>query len=360
MSQEIHQFNSARAGLASLLTGSLLTLVHQWEAIVGSADFQLLAMLMAYATPFLISLMLYRSGNTPVTGVSDQSAILDSSKDVLTHIDALKTLGETVTSTARSVNSASKTRAELATRSKQATKDVSQGARDIQAYAGLSADHARMLNETYCEVKCFVDDLLQSLSQAEQWSGDLVTRTEAFSAEFLKINEMAGAIADISANTNLLALNAAIEAARAGESGRGFAVVADEVKKLAQSAGENASRINDQITRLSGMESEIRQDAANFAKKLSNVRGDADASEKNLQGIVSRMNQLVHEMENHVQQIDHKTQGQIGELDRIVGYLEEIEQGALAAVTGSARNIEVGEKIHQESSAAWHLLNHKH
>ncbi|WP_417310661.1 methyl-accepting chemotaxis protein [Devosia sp.] len=48
--------------------------------------------------------------------------------------------------------------------------------------------------------------------------------------------------------TRLLALNAVIEAARAGEAGRGFSVVAQEVQRLADEAGQIASRFQDLVS----------------------------------------------------------------------------------------------------------------
>lgn len=60
-----------------------------------------------------------------------------------------------------------------------------------------------------------------------------------------QINELSQHILDISSQTNLLALNASIEAARAGEAGRGFAVVAEEIRKLADTARDTATQIQD-------------------------------------------------------------------------------------------------------------------
>lgn len=335
-------------GIASAFISGL----YQLPACLDGADIRWAEVIIAFGVPLLISLLLFRKRreDSEIYSVAVTCPV-EIEQEILPHIDTLNTLGERVSHTARTVNHASKARAELATRSKQATEEVNQEARDIQTYADQSADHARMLKATYSDIRQFVDSLLQSLILAEQWSRELVNRTDSFGQEFARINELAASISDISANTNLLALNAAIEAARAGESGRGFAVVADEVKKLARSAGENATLINEQITYLSEMESGIRTDAASFANTLSGVKEDVNQNEKGLEEIITRMTQLVHEMEMQVEQIDHHTQGQVGKLDRIVDYLEEIEQGALAAVQGSARNIGVGEQIFKESAA---------
>lgn len=76
-----------------------------------------------------------------------------------------------------------------------------------------------------------------------------------------KINELTGAIVEISDQTGLLSLNASIEAARAGEAGKGFAVVASEISKLAK-------RSLDTVTDINAIIVEVNQAVANISSSL--------------------------------------------------------------------------------------------
>ena len=63
---------------------------------------------------------------------------------------------------------------------------------------------------------------------------DVVATMEKIEEASGRIGDIIGVIDGIAFQTNILALNAAVEAARAGEQGRGFAVVAQEVRSLAR------------------------------------------------------------------------------------------------------------------------------
>lgn len=79
-----------------------------------------------------------------------------------------------------------------------------------------------------------------------------------------KINELTGAIVEISDQTSLLSLNASIEAARAGDAGRGFAVVAQEISKLAQRSLETINDIHAII-------GEVNQAVENITETMENT-----------------------------------------------------------------------------------------
>lgn len=117
----------------------------------------------------------------------------------------------------------------------------------------------------------------------------------ALSEETREIGTVLEVIQGIAEQTNLLALNAAIEAARAGEHGRGFAVVADEVRNLATRTQDSTARINtiiEQVQGGAGKAVEVMQRGQEKATESVDQARRAGESLQTINELVSRLNDM--------------------------------------------------------------------
>lgn len=134
---------------------------------------------------------------------------------------------------------------------------------NVEAVSTLSAQTSS-LSHTGLELAGKSEQSMKEVSDSTD-NVDMIVSEVA--NQMVEIGKIVLIIRDLANQTNLLALNAAIEAARAGEAGRGFAVVASEVKTLAQESKISAERIEEIIGHLKNS----TENAAAAMKKTKNV-----------------------------------------------------------------------------------------
>ena len=182
----------------------------------------------------------------------------------------------------------------------------------------------------------------ERMQEIQAGTSEIGGRLDGFAAAARRIEEMASAIASISAQTNLLALNATIEAARAGEAGRGFAVVAGEVKALsgqtARATDEIRARLSALQTELSAMHAAVDHSRAAVAagsEVMDRVNARVEAESAAVAEAASEMRALAEVMDqqiaatgeiaSNVGRIAAGTEKSRSEIKEAIGQLEALE-----------------------------------
>ena len=236
-----------------------------------------------------------------------------------------------------------------------ASEEVAASTSEIAARSRVSAETAERASSGIAECAGDMRQAGERMQVIEARTGEIGGCLAGFSEAAKRIEEMASAIAAISAQTNLLALNATIEAARAGEAGRGFAVVAGEVKALSAQTAKATEEIRARLGALQGelasMQSAVEQTrgAVNAGAEVmarANARVEAEsasvaAAAAEMRAMAEVMDQQIiatSEISESVLRIAAGTEKSRGEIKDAVGSLDSLE--ALSRTVLSAHGTE--------------------
>lgn len=183
--------------------------------------------------------------------------------------------------------------------------------------------------------------LTQKIEIAEQRIEAFSVLLDGFNKNNQTVTQQVEAIKGIADQTNLLALNAAIEAARAGEYGRGFAVVADEVRTLASTANSSAEEIQIEMNKIIDISSTIVQQQETVVNSISESKRVSEDIAASLNSVNSFSQQSSSAAKAVIERIDIQTRDASIILNNIAQIVDDTKQ----AVTGSAKNIELGSQL---------------
>ena len=223
-----------------------------------------------------------------------------------------------------------------------ASEEVAASTSEIAARSRISAETAERARSGIAECADDMARASERMRVIEARTGEIDGCLGGFSDAARRIEEMASAIAAISAQTNLLALNATIEAARAGEAGRGFAVVAGEVKALSAQTAKATEEIRARLAALQGelasMQSAVAQTreavrAGGDVMVRANARVEAEsasvaAAAAEMRAMAEVMDQQItatSEISQSVMRIASGTEKSRGEIRDAVGSLDGLE-----------------------------------
>ncbi|KIP13816.1 MULTISPECIES: methyl-accepting chemotaxis protein [Burkholderia] len=314
--------SEATAGMRSLLTASLITLV---------ADIVIASLIVGAITATAFRrLSLVRQA---------MAAIGSGSGDLTQRLPADG--GDEVTDIARSFNSFVDKLQEVMQQIRDASESVRTAANEIAAgnqdLSSRTEAAAASLEETAAsmeEITATVGQSAAAAGQADQRAeaaskiashggvvvSDVVSTMEKIEEASGRIGDIIGVIDGIAFQTNILALNAAVEAARAGEQGRGFAVVAQEVRSLAQRSAQAAREVKvlveSTVASVEAGSGQVRQAGETMREIVTNVA--------NVTTIISEITHAANEQTRGIQ-----------EVNRAVTQLDEMVQQNAALVEQS-------------------------
>ncbi len=205
----------------------------------------------------------------------------------------------------------------LSERTTQQSQALTEATRNMEAMTRSIATSQQHLDEA----NTLSQQASQLASEGDEVVKHAVEAMEGIRESSSRIADIIGVIDSIAFQTNLLALNAAVEAARAGDQGKGFAVVAGEVRNLAHRSSEAASEIKGLIEESVGRVESGSQQVNRSGESLQQIHQ-----------AIGQLNALVAK----ITEVGHGQQRDVGEVNRAISNLEQVNQQNAALAEESA------------------------
>ncbi|WP_419904810.1 methyl-accepting chemotaxis protein [Kiloniella sp.] len=371
-----------RAVIVALTAGTILTVINQWEAVFGEDLLDIPKVILTYCVPYMVSSV--SSLIATITHTKHHQATLDELQAQAVEIgQSMETIGSGLDEQLEAIKETP-----LSTNGYDLGSDLARPLTSAIAKGTDIKGNAEKVNVTSIERTEFIGDLIgkaenfagnidglisqmqnsesdldnmgttiaalsstftsihQEMSEGRKNSSQLADNIATFNTSFNEINAIADDIAVVARQTNLLALNATIEAARAGEAGKGFAVVANEVKDLATNVSKSVSQVNALVETLNEGLKDLTQGIKSLETTMTKTEQETQKDAQKSQATSGQMSSLVNQTR---EQLSHFN----SELKQFNGFtddIREIKGNTEAAISGSARNIELAKGLLDELS----------
>jgi len=187
-----------------------------------------------------------------------------------------------------------------------------------------------------------------SIENLDQAANGLANRVERFNRiaddfgqQFLAVKDATSTISGLAVQTRLLAINATIEAARAGDAGLGFNVVAQEVRSLADQSHEDALNIEKTIDQLQS----VLEKLSGEITAVSELLKDANKQSTDCHNLSIQTGTKINELGENIRTFSNDMTVQLPLVLNLINDVRQIKENTEAAVTGSARNIELCDDV---------------
>ena len=330
-----------RVFLTAAAIGLLVLVTQQWSAVSALSGIDTFQALIGFAIPlFVLSLASWGMG--PVTDTA-APPIPEPSR---TGAGAAALLAE-IAGNARKVNQASTARQERLTELMKTASELRAAMRTLRDGATENEQNLAATTEAAGRISAATRSVGERMAENVTMAGKLKDAIDSFSESCHSIEASAEQIKSIAGKTGLLAVNASIEASRAGEAGAGFAVVAQQVGELARTTDGSASSVFTAIEALLGRLNETTKSITGMLAGMEVSIGDIDHGKDAAGEITS----ILAGATGRTNEITEAMQRQIALFDQIVMFLDQAKQDTEAAISGSAKNVDLADNALRELGA---------
>ena len=267
--------------------------------------------------------------------LSETTDIIDALDETKSIIASLNTSVDDSNTSIAEISSSVHSTAESINEQTEMTGKIQENLLDSEKEAEKMRRASDETTKNVSEGVKLISDLKAQAEETAEINETTKDATLQLASRIHEVEDIIGAILNISSQTNLLALNASIEAARAGEAGKGFAVVADEIRKLSEETKDSTEKITDIIKKLT---EDINAASDNMGKTAEMVEKQNEMigfTGEKFTAIHDNVENLTHSINSIIETITDVVQANTVIMDSITNLSATTEEVAASAETSS-------------------------
>lgn len=274
--------------------------------------------------------------------------VTDASQALVASVEEQTASATEISSTMSEIAAGASNQAELMSKNKEATDEITEKMGDVAEQTELMKNGAEQLSEVSDGNRRSVEKLRNHSERTISATADIIDAISSLQMRSKNVDKIIKTVSEIAGQTNLLALNAAIEAARAGEQGKGFAVVADEVRKLSDQTDLALKQISELMN---GIRSDTEH-TVQFAGNTSKVLEEQFVVVSNFEKASEQIAQAVLENSERIQAISSSFQEMAIRIQEIKTHIDTMAQISEQTAAGTE---EVTASIEEQTAGMEHL-----